>query len=1232
MKKYEDILTRLEQLLSERVVIMDGAMGTMIQRYGLTEEDYRGQRFAAHHKDLKGDNDLLSLTKPEVILEIHKQFLDAGADIISTNTFNATSASQEDYDMQAYVYEINKTSAELACQAAQATMKADPDRLCFVAGSIGPTSKTLSISPDVNDPGFRSISFDQLMESYYEAARGLLDGGVDILLPETSFDTLNIKAALFAINKLFDEGHRRVPVMASVTITDRSGRTLSGQTISAAFNSIEQAGLFSVGINCALGASEMRSYIEELSDIAGCHVSIYPNAGLPNEFGEYEDNPRMMAEILRGFAEEGWVNMVGGCCGTTPDHIATIAAALKGVTPRKKNERDTTPRLSGLEPLRITSDSNLIMVGERTNVTGSPRFAKRVKEGNLEACLKIARQQVESGANLIDINFDEGMIDSVKMMTDFLNLVGAEPDICKVPIMIDSSKWEVLEAGLKCIQGKGIVNSISLKEGEDVFRERAKLVKRYGAAMVVMAMNENGQAVSIEDKVSICQRAYKILTEEVGIDPWNIVFDPNVLTVGTGLEEHNDYAINFIEATKKIKATCPHALVSGGISNLSFAFRGNNPIREAMHGSFLFHAKKAGLDMGIVNAGMLQIYEEIPAELLERVEDVLFNRRADATERLLEVADQYKGDGSAKKSTVDLSWRQKPLQERLTFALVNGNDSYIEEDLKEAYAELGSAIDIIEGPLMDGMNVVGDLFGSGKMFLPQVVKSARVMKKSVAYLTPIIEQEKSSGSSSSSAGKILMATVKGDVHDIGKNIVAVVLGCNNFEIIDLGVMVRCDDIIKAAKEHQVDIIGLSGLITPSLDEMVHNVSEFERLQMALPVMIGGATTSKVHTAVKIDQHYSGTTVHVLDASKAVGVAKNLLNKETGAKFAAEISEEYTAIRTKHEGEQQIKNIISYQQAVENKLKTDWENMEIPVPEFTGVRTLEDHPLEKIAEFIDWSPFFHAWGMKGLFPRILEDKRWGEKAKELYAEAQELLKKISSEKLIKANGIYGFFPANAVGDDVQIYADDSRSQVIETFSFLRQQVKKDPLKGAPNYCLADFIAPEESGKKDYLGFFAVTAGLGTQELAAKFEKDNDDYNSIMVKALSDRLAEAFAELLHKQVRCEWGYGKNEGLTSEDLIKEKYRGIRPAPGYPACPDHTAKPQLFKLMDVENKTGISLTENLAMYPASSVSGFYFSHPESTYFKVGMLAKDQVEDYARRKGIEVAQVERWLGKYLAY
>ena len=1232
MKEYKDILNRLESLVTERVVIMDGAMGTMIQRYGLTEADYRGERFKDHHKDLKGDNDLLSLTKPEVIEEIHKQFLDAGADIISTNTFNATSASQEDYDMQAHVYEINKASAEIAVRAAEAKMAEDPSRSCFVAGSLGPTSKTLSISPDVNDPGFRAISFDQLMESYYEAAKGLLDGGVDILLPETSFDTLNIKAALFAINKLFDEGHRRVPVMASVTITDRSGRTLSGQTVSAAFNSIEQAGLFSVGINCALGASEMRAYIEELSNVASCYISIYPNAGLPNEFGEYEDNPEKMAEILRGFAEEGWVNLVGGCCGTTPDHIATIAKALEGVTPRQKKEADPTPRYSGLEPLRVTAESNLIMVGERTNVTGSPRFAKRVKEGKMEACLKIARQQVENGANLIDINFDEGMIDSVKMMTDFLNLVAAEPDICKVPIMLDSSKWEVLEAGLKCVQGKGIVNSISLKEGEEVFKERAKLIKRYGAAMIVMAMDENGQAVTKEDKVNICQRSYRILTEEVGIDPWNIVFDPNVLTVGTGLEEHNEYAINFIEAVKEIKATCPHALISGGISNLSFAFRGNNPVREAMHSSFLFHGVKAGLDMGIVNAGMLQIYEEIPEELLERVEDVLFNRREDATERLLEIADKYKGDGKKKKKTADLSWREKSLSERLTYSLVHGNDAFIEEDLEEALKEVGTAIGIIEGPLMDGMNVVGDLFGSGKMFLPQVVKSARVMKKSVAYLTPIIEKEKSAGGSSSSAGKILLATVKGDVHDIGKNIVSVVLGCNNFEIVDLGVMVSCDDIIKAAQEHQVDIIGLSGLITPSLDEMVHNVSEFERLQMNVPVMIGGATTSKVHTAVKIDQHYSGATVHVLDASKAVGVAKNLIHPEKGKEFAGGIASEYEAMREKHEGNQQVKNLISYEKALENKFSCNWENQDIPEPEFTGVRHLKEIDLEEVAEFIDWTPFFHTWGLKGVVPRIFDDKRWGDKAKELYDEAQAMLKKIFDEKLLTANASYGFYPANSRGDDVVVYADESRKEVIETFGFLRQQMKKDISKGIPNYCLADFVAPEESGKADYLGLFAVTAGIGTKELAEQYEKNNDDYNAIMVKALSDRLAEALAEMMHLQVRKDWQYGQDEKLSNDEIIKEKYRGIRPAPGYPACPDHTAKPKLFAMMDVENESGISLTENLAMYPASSVSGFYFSHPESTYFKVGMLGKDQVEDYAKRTGRPLEEVERWLSRYLAY
>ena len=1218
----------LKDLLSQRIVILDGAMGTMIQQHKLEETDYRGQRFADWPSDLKGNNDLLGITRPDVIQSIHRDYFEAGSDIIETNTFNSTSIALADYGMESLAHELNVANARLARAAADEVMAADPARRCFVAGALGPTNRTASISPDVNNPAFRAVTYDQLVEAYFEQARSLVEGGADVLLVETVFDSLNSRAALFALESLFDSLDQRLPVMLSFTITDQSGRTLSGQTVEAYWNSASNIELLSVGINCALGPAEMRPYIDELSRIAPVNVSSYPNAGLPNPLlpTGFPETPESLAPQLREWAANGWLNIVGGCCGTTPGHIQEIVRAVADCEPRRLAKPEPWLRLSGMEALTVRPDSNFVNVGERTNVTGSPRFAKLIKNDQYEEALAVARQQVENGAQIIDVNMDESMLDSEAAMTRFLNLIASEPDISRVPIMIDSSKWSVIEAGLKCIQGKGIVNSISLKEGEEQFLEQARSIRRYGAAVVVMAFDETGQADTTDRRVEICTRSYKLLTEKVGFPPEDIIFDPNILTVATGMEEHNDYAVSFIEATRIIKSTLPLAKVSGGVSNISFSFRGNNTVREAMHSAFLYHAIQAGLDMGIVNAGMLEVYEEIPPDLLERVEDVLLNRRPDATERLIEFAETVKQQGKSEKVT-DV-WREGTVEERLSHALVKGIVDHIEADTEEARAKYGRPIHVIEGPLMDGMNVVGDLFGAGKMFLPQVVKSARVMKKAVAYLQPFMEDEKAE-TGVSAQGKILMATVKGDVHDIGKNIVGVVLRCNNYEVIDLGVMVPCDKILKTAREEKVDIIGLSGLITPSLDEMQHVAKEMQREGFDLPLLIGGATTSREHTAVKIAPGYEHPTIHVIDASRAVGVSSKLLSEEGRDPFIAENIETQEALREKHLGKRVIKPLLSIAESRERATKINWRSEDIPQPEFTGIRTESGFPLETLVDYIDWSPFFHAWELRGRFPKILEDEVVGEKAKELFDDAQSLLKRIVDEKLFTAKCVYGLFPANRVGDDVELYTDDSRAKRLAKFHFLRQQGNKSD---GVNRSLADFIAPKESGLADYIGAFAVTVGHGVEEFAKSFEEANDDYNAIMSKALGDRLAEAFAEYLHHRVRQEWGYGRNENLTNDELIREKYRGIRPAAGYPACPDHTEKQLLWELLEVENHTGIKLTESCAMWPASSVSGLYFAHPKAKYFAVGKIDRDQVKDWAKRKDMSLTDAERWLAPNLNY
>jgi len=1233
-----DRIEHLQRLLRERIVIIDGAMGTMIQQHKLDEAAFRGARYADWRgKDFRGLNDLLNVTQPHVIEEIHRQYLEAGADIIETNTFNAQSISLADYGLESLAYELSKAGAECARRAADAVEKSQPGRICFVAGAIGPTTKTSSISTDVNNPGARGTNYDELVTAYSEQINGLLEGGVDVLLVETIFDTLNARAAFFAIQNVFDQrgisplpygtkvkaGKKVIPILASVTfIQAGSNRGVTGQTVEAFWNSISNVPLLSVGMNCALGPKELRPLIEELSGIAPIYVSAYPNAGLPNPLlpTGFPETPESLAPQLREWAQNGWLNIVGGCCGTTPPHIKAIAEAVKGLLPRKVPTVEPYLRLSGLDALTVRPQTNFLNIGERTNVAGSPKFAQLIKAGDYEAALAIARQQVENGAQVIDVCMDEGMIDGVAAMHRILNLIASEPDICKVPVMVDSSKWEVIETGLKCLQGKGIVNSISLKEGEEKFLHHAKLVHRYGAAVVVMAFDELGQADSFERKISVCKRAYDLLVEKVGFPPQDIIFDPNVLTVGTGLEEHANYAVDFIRATQWIKENLPHAKVSGGISNISFSFRGNNAVREAMHSAFLYHAIRAGLDMGIVNAGMLEVYEEVPKELLELVEDVLLNRRDDATERLIKFAESVKQKG--KVAIVEDAWRSGTVEERLSHALVKGIVDFIDADTEEARQKYVKPLLVIEGPLMSGMNVVGDLFGSGKMFLPQVVKSARVMKKAVAYLQPFLEAEKSAGAAKTQ-GKILLATVKGDVHDIGKNIVGVVLRCNNYEIIDLGVMVPCEKILQTAIDEKVDIIGLSGLITPSLDEMVHVAREMERKGLTLPLLIGGATTSKAHTAVKIAPNFNQPVVHVLDASRAVPVASSLISLEHKPKFAARIREEYDRVRATHSS--QTAKLLSLEAARKNapKLKFD----DLAKPEFTGVKTIEPE-LAELVKFIDWSPFFHTWELRGVYPKILQHEKHGEEARKLFADAQKLLEEIVSKKLIRPKAVYGFFPANRIGDDVELYTDESRSKVLTTFHFLRQQIEKGD--GTPNWCLADFIAPK--GSPDFIGGFAVTSGHKLKELVEKFKADHDDYNAIMAEALADRLAEAFAEFLHKRVREEWGFGKVENLKPEDLIEEKYRGIRPAAGYPACPDHTEKGILWQLLDVEKNAGIKLTESFAMWPGSSVSGLYFAHPDSKYFAVGKLGKDQVQDLARRKNKSVSEMERWLGPWLNY
>jgi 5-methyltetrahydrofolate--homocysteine methyltransferase len=1238
-------------LLARRVLILDGAMGTMIQRHTLTEEDFRGERFRHHHRDLRGNSDLLNLTRPEVIGGIHREYLAAGADIIETNTFTSTAIAQADYALEGLGYELNLHGARLARAAVDEWNAKASERSRLVAGSMGPMNRTLSISPKVEDPAFRAMTFDEARAAYEDQVRGLIDGGAHILLLETIFDTLNAKAGIVAIENVFEEKGVRLPLFISVTVTDRSGRTLSGQTLDAFYASIRHARPAALGINCALGAREMRPHLEELARLAECYVLCYPNAGLPNAFGQYDQLPDETGRLLKEFVAGGLANIVGGCCGTTPDHIRAIASAVEGLTPRPlpvgswvgevRLKPDTTsarpspePRIpgpdhysqfSGLETLTIRPDSNFQMIGERTNVTGSARFARLIKNNDFAQAVQVAADQVRNGANMIDVNMDEGMLDSEQAMTTFLNYIGTEPEIARVPVMIDSSKWSVIEAGLKCVQGKGVVNSISLKEGEADFLHKARFVKRYGAGVVVMAFDEIGQADTVDRKVSICQRAYKILVEQAGFDPTDIIFDPNILAIATGLEEHNEYAINFIEATRIIKATCPGVKVSGGVSNLSFSFRGNDVVREAIHSAFLFHAIKAGMDMGIVNAGQLVVYEDIPADLLEHVEDIIFNRRPDATERMVQFADKVKGAG--KKKEADIAWRQGTVESRLSYALVHGVVDFIDADVEEARQKYARPLEIIEGPLMDGMKIVGDLFGAGKMFLPQVVKSARAMKKAVAYLLPFMQDEKEKAGGSSSQGRIVMATVKGDVHDIGKNIVGVVLGCNNYDVIDLGVMVPAARILDAAVEHEADMIGLSGLITPSLDEMVFVAHEMTRRQLTLPLLIGGATTSRQHTAVKIAPEYAGPVVHVLDASRAVDVVSSLLGSDRRA-FDRANREAQSEIREKYAGRRE-RPLLPFEQARANRLRIDWDEHEIASPSFVGRRYLDALPLEEVATFIDWTFFFSAWELKGRFPGILEHPDYGPAARELFEHGKVLLDRVIKERLLAARAVYAFWPANADGDDIVVFKDDSRREMLARFPMLRQQEVIPDRR--PNLALADFIAPVESGVPDYLGMFAVTAGIGAEDLARQFEKEHDDYSAIMVKALADRLAEASAEYLHKQARQEWGYGESERLSVEDLIAERFRGIRPAYGYPACPDHHEKFKLFEVLDAARQ-GITLTENAAMFPAASVSGLYFSHAQAKYFNVGRLGRDQVESYARRKGVSVEEVERWLGSNLAY
>ena len=1202
-------------------------MGTMIQGYKLEEKDFRGERFAQWEVDLKGNNDLLSITQPDIIKAIHSAYFEAGSDIVETNTFNSTSVSMADYRMEALAYELNFESARVARQAADEYTAKTPEKPRFVAGVLGPTARTASMSPDVNDPGFRNISFDELVVAYTEATRGLIDGGADIILIETIFDTLNAKAAIFAVDQYFELIGTKLPVMISGTITDASGRTLSGQTVGAFWNSLKHIEPISFGFNCALGATELRQYIAELSSIADTHVSAHPNAGLPNEFGEYDETPEQMAKELADWAQNGYLNIIGGCCGTSPATIKAIADAVQNHPPRVIPDIEKRCRLAGLEPMTIGPDSLFVNVGERTNVTGSAAFKRLIIDGNFEAALDVAKQQVENGAQIIDINMDEGMLESKEAMVRFLMLIAAEPDIAKVPIMLDSSKWDILEAGLKCIQGKGVVNSISLKEGEEAFIKHAKLVRRYGAAVIVMAFDEEGQADTKARKVEICQRAYKILTEQVGFPPEDIIFDPNIFAIATGIDEHNNYGLDFIEATREIKQTLPYALISGGVSNVSFSFRGNNPVREAIHAVFLYHAIQAGMSMGIVNAGQLAIYEDIPRDLRDAVEDVVLNLHdGSGTDKLLELAAKYRGDGSSSEvKQENLEWREWPVSKRLEHALVKGITDYIDEDTEQARLEAERPLHVIEGALMDGMNVVGDLFGAGKMFLPQVVKSARVMKKAVAYLMPFMEADKSAADRQTN-GKILMATVKGDVHDIGKNIVGVVLQCNNYEVIDLGVMVPAEKILQTARLENVDIIGLSGLITPSLDEMVHVAKEMQRQGFTIPLMIGGATTSRAHTAVKIEPHYKGATVYVTDASRGVGVASNLLSSDLKDEFVKSIHEEYAEVRERHKGREAKTKQHTLEAARDNKFRGTHETVK---PSFLGLKVINNFSLATLAKYIDWTPFFQTWEMAGSYPKILDDQVVGVEARKLFNDAKDMLQKIISENWLTARAVIGFFPANSDGDDVLVYTDESRSQTREVLHHLRQQNVKAP--GRPNYCLSDFIAPAETGKVDYIGGFAVTTGIGIEAKLQQFEQDHDDYSSIMLKALADRLAEAFAEYLHEVVRKDyWGYAKDEAIDNEQLINEAYQGIRPAPGYPACPDHTEKAKLFDLLNVTENTSIELTESFAMYPASAVSGWYFSHPESQYFNVGKIDHDQLSDYARRKGIAEEVAARWLAAHL--
>ncbi len=1226
-----DLSTRISQLnqaLQERILILDGAMGSMIQTFGLEEADYRGERFANYHMDIKGNNDLLVITQPDIIKSIHAQYFEAGADIIETDTFNATKASQADYEMEDLVWEINYQGAKIAREVADEFNAKDPSKPRFVAGGLGPTSKTLSISPDVNDPAFRATTFDELVEDYSYATKALIEGGVDMVLIETIFDTLNAKAAIYAVKTVFEELSIEMPILISGTITDASGRTLSGQTTEAFYYSMKHAKPLAIGLNCALGAEELRPYVETMSNIGQSYALAYPNAGLPNEFGEYDQTPEEMSAYIKEFAEAGFLNIAGGCCGSTPKHIKAIAESLADIKPRPIPEISTAMNLCGLEPYNIDENTLFTNVGERTNVTGSAKFKRLIKEELYDEALEVAAEQVENGAQVIDINMDEGMLESKEAMVHFLNLIASEPNISKVPIMIDSSKWDIIEAGLKCAQGKCIVNSISLKEGEEQFISHAKTCMKFGAAVVVMAFDETGQADTQARKEEICQRSYDVLMS-IGFPPEDIIFDPNIFAVATGIEEHNNYAVDFIEACKYIRKNCPHASISGGVSNVSFSFRGNNPVREAIHSVFLYHAVKAGLNMGIVNAGQLVVYDDIEPELKELVEDVVLNKRPDATDRLLEVADKYRGVvGEDKKE--DQEWRKLPVEKRIEHALVKGITNFIIEDTEEARQNAERPIHVIEGPLMDGMNVVGDLFGAGKMFLPQVVKSARVMKQAVAHLIPFIEEEKDGATEAK--GKVIMATVKGDVHDIGKNIVGVVLQCNNFEVVDLGVMVPAEKILQVAKEENADIIGLSGLITPSLDEMVHVAKEMQRLDFNIPLLIGGATTSKAHTAVKIEPQYKNdAAVYVPDASRAVAVAAALTSDEQKEPFVTERREEYVQVRERNKN-RKSKALLPYAEALANKFEADWESYTPPQPNFTGNKTFVEYSLKELAEYIDWTPFFITWELHGKYPKIFDDEVVGEEAKKLFADAVEMLEKLVNEQLISAKAVIGFWPANATADDeITIYKDESRSEKLVTLNHLRQQAKK-PDATAPNYSLTDFLAPVGKGQ-DYIGGFVVTAGIGAEELAKSYEANHDDYNSIMVKALADRLAEAFAERMHERVRKEfWGYSTQEQFSNEELIKEQYKGIRPAPGYPACPDHTEKTQLFDLLNASVETGVELTESFAMTPTASVSGWYFSHPESKYFGVGKVTEDQVRDYTERKGMEQRVVERWLMPVLGY